>query len=641
METQNDQNKKYWKSLDEKYQTPEFLEQAEKEFQSSPLKEEDDKSGMARRQFMKLMGASVALSSAACVRRPVQKIIPYNKRPADVVIGIPNYYATSIFDGREGFGVNIKTREGRPLFVAGNPSYPGNATGVSVRGSSQLLNLYDPDRVRTPTINSQDPMKRGNKLSVPRDWESLDKRVVEQMAKGGVRILSGDTASPSLKSIMKKFAANTGAKLHFWSPINQGEVLDASKESYGVASIPKYRYDEAKMIVSIDADFLGTYLNPIESSKLFTMGRNPDKKMSRLVSFQSVTSLTSMNADDNHSIKASQQLPLVLAMIHELGVVQKKVSISAKAKSLSAPFAMLHEKLGMSHEDFAQVVSDLWANQGMSIVVAGGLQAKTKDAFSLQIAVNYLNSLLGNDGSTIHWANGLVGQGGQDDEITSLMADIEKGDVKTLIINELNPMYNLPNSSAFRKALGKVKLVVATNNWMDETASLADLVAPAGHYMENWGDSEFEQGLMTIQQPTIRPLYNTRSFGDSLITWSIAMKQPVTVEETFYAYVKTNWMKKLGSEKAWIDLLQKGFSGESFSGMERSLGFNPAALNKVAVTVPESDIELSLYSKVAIHDGTMANVSWLQELPDPVSKIVWDNYLMISPSLADEKGLRD
>lgn len=631
----------YWKSLDEKYQTPEFIEQAEKEFQTSPLKEDDDKSGLARRQFMKLMGASIALSSAACVRRPVQKIIPYNKRPSEVIPGIANYYASSVHDGREGFAVTVKTREGRPLFLAGNADYPGNAQGLSARGTSQLLSLYDPDRVRTPVINTQDPKKRGNNLPIPRDWESLDKKVVAQLAKGDIRILTGETSSPSLKNIMNKFSQNLGGQVHTWTPVNESDVLHAAELCFGKSAVPKYRYDKASMIVSIDGDFLGTYLNPTESSRLFAQNRNPDGNMSRLVSFQSVPSLTSFNSDDNWGIKPSQQLPLVLGLIHELAFVQKKVSAVGSIRSLTADYAKIYEDIGMTHEQFAELASELAQHQGDSIVIAGGLQTKTKDSVSLQIAVNYLNDLLSNNGATIQWSHGLNAHESMDQDFSDLLDAINDGKVKTLIINEINPMYNLPNSTEFKAALGKVEMVVTTNNWMDETANLADLVAPAGHAMENWGDNEFEPGLFTVQQPTIQPLHNTRSFGDSLMVWSKGAGKAVATEETFYDFVKNRWTSQLGGEKAWIDFLQKGFQGQTYEGTERSAGFNTSALNNISVQQTASPIELSLYTKVGMHDGTLANVSWMQELPDPVSKIVWDNYLVIAPSLADEKDLRD
>jgi len=631
----------FWKSLDEKYNTPEFIEKAEAEFQTSPLKEDDSKDGLARRQFIKLMGASIALSTAACVRRPVQKIIPYNKRPSEVIIGIPNYYASSFYDGREGFAVTIKTREGRPLHIEGNPSYPGNGTGVSVRGSSQILSLYDPDRIRTPIINSQDPKKRGNKLSVPRDWESVDKKVIEQFKKGGVAILTCDSTSPTEKSLLTQFSSNVGAQVYRWSAVNQSEILAASEICYGRKSVPKYRYDKAKVIVSIDGDFLGTHLNPTESSRLFALGRKPENGLSHLVSFQSVTSLTSLNADDNFGIKPSQQLPLVLAMIHELCFVQNKAQAPASLKSMTAPHAQVYQEFGMSAEDFKALVSELAKNQGQGIVLAGGLPTKTKDALSLQIAVNFLNSALGNDGSTIQWANSLSGLENSDQNLSALYKDIKDGKVKSLIINELNPIFNLPKSQEFKEALGQIEFVVATNNWMDETAELCDIIAPAGHAMENWGDHEFEPGLTVIQQPTIAPLYATRSFADSLMVWSKGVDQPISQEENYFAHLKSRWMTELGSEQAWYDLLQQGFKGDTFNGMERGLGFNPTALSQISVSLEKSPIELSLYTKVAMYDGSMANVSWLQELPDPVSKIVWDNYLMVSPVLADQLKLRD
>ncbi len=698
----------HWKSLDEKYRTPDFFTLAEKEFQSSPGKEADKEDGLARRQFMKLMGASIALSSTACVRRPIQKIIPYNKRPPEVVIGLPNYYASSFHDGRETCAVTVKTREGRPLFVQGNPSFPGygpesngseaygggshgtglKKPGLSVRGISQLLSLYDPDRVRTSIINSQDPKKRGNKLSIPRDWETLDKRMVRELKKsladstvpakvgspetnssgetgitaintkgsdlsgtnssanpsernqGGIHILTGSVHSPSLGKLLKDFAKKTGARIHFWNPINFSEILNASELCYGTASTPRYRYDKARLILSVDADFLGTHLNPTESTRLFSMERNSEKKtMSRLVSFQSVTSLTSLNADDNYGIKASQQLPLILAIIHELTVVQKKIPPDDKVSELADSFSNLHESLSISYKDFKKLVAELWNNRGQSVVLAGGLQTKTKDALSLQIAVNYLNSLLDNEGVTIERKK-IQSDQSRDSDLSDLVFAMQSGEVGTLIINELNPVFNLPSSKAFKEALSQVKLLVVTNNWMDETACLADLVAPSGHPMENWGDNEFGSSFVSIQQPTIRPLHNTRSFADSLITWSKALGKPLTTEENFYSLVQSHWTKKLGGGKAWMDFLQKGFKSHDPDKASQK-PFKLSALEKITVTLKEAPLELSLYEKVGVRDGTLANVSWIQELPDPVSKIVWDNYLMISPVLARERTLRD
>ena len=648
MEKQSEVKRTFWKSLDEKYQTPEFIEAAEKEFASSPLKEEDDKSGLARRQFMKLMGASIALSSAACVRRPVQKIIPYNKRPSEVVIGIPNYYASSLFDGAEGFATTVKTREGRPLFLAGNSMYPGNGQGLSVRASSQILALYDPDRVRTPIDNSQNvkyddngkvvSRKRGKMISVPRDWDSLDKKAVKQLKKGGVAILTGDMPSPSLQGMMTKFSQATGAKVYKWTSINQGDIREAAQKSFGVSAVPKYRYDKANVIVSVDGDFLGTHLNPTESTRLFSQNRDPEKKMSRLVSFQSVPSLTSYNADDNYSIRASHQLPLVLNIIHELATAHG-AAVPASAKALASGHSKAFSDTGMSQEDFSSLVKSLWDNRGASIVVAGGLQTKTQDSVSLQIAVNLLNSLLDNNGSTIYFSNGLNTAEGTDQGLMDLMVAIEAGDVTTLIIDQLNPVFQLPESSGFASALNKVDMVITTNNWMDETASMADLVAPAGHSMENWGDFEFEPGLVAIQQPTVQPLHNTRSLADTLMKWSKDLGQPISDKETFFDEFKAQWTQKVGGEQAWYDLLQKGFVGETFDGMERSLGFNPSAADSIKVTLEASPMELSLYPKVGLYDGSMSNVSWLQELPDPVSKIVWDNYLVIAPKTAEELGL--
>ena len=633
----------FWKSLDEKYQSSKFQALAEQEFQSSPLREDDEKGGLARRQFMKLMGASIALSTAACVRRPVQTIIPYNKRPFEIEPGIANYYASAIFDGRESFGVTIKTREGRPLHIEGNPDFPVNGQGLSVRASALILSLYDPDRIKTPVINSQNPKKRGNKLSIPRDWESLDKKVAEQIKKGGLRILSQGSATPTANTLLNKFVSQFGGKVVHWNALNYGDISQAQKLCYGKATVPQNRYDKSKMTVSVDGDFLGTFLNPVESSKLFNEARKPEGEMARLISFQSVNSLTSINADDNYPIKASQQLPVVLGMIHELLFVQNKSSFASNSsiRSLTSPHEKIYLSLNMSHDEFAAIVSGLWENKGKSLVVAGGPQTRTKDSLGLQVAVNFLNSILENDGKTIYHQKSLSGYGGSDDQLKNLLAEIKAGEVKTLVIDGVNPAYNLPNAKEFRDALAKVEMVISTANWMDETAVMADIVAPSGHQLENWDERKFSNGVTAIQQPTISPLYKTRSFADSLMVWSKMAGNAVSSSETFFDHLKKTWIGKLGSEARWFQFLQDGFFGEANASTESSRSFNTSALSQATPTMEEGELELVLYSKVAIGDGSMTNTSWLHELPDPVSKIAWDNYLCMSPKTGKAQGLKE
>ncbi|MBY0316647.1 MAG: TAT-variant-translocated molybdopterin oxidoreductase [Bdellovibrionales bacterium] len=623
------EEKQFWKSLDEKYQTPEFLKTFENEFHSSPLKEEDGKDGVARRQFMKLMGASVAMSAAACVRRPVQKIIPYNKQPGEVILDVAAHYASTYFDGTQAVGIVVKTREGRPLFVGPNPGHPLNPAGISTRASAHILSLYDPDRLKGPIVNSINPKKRSNSVSVKRTWDQVDAKVTEQLKKGGVALLTSNYPSPHTEELSRAFLGKFGGTKYVWDVFNTQSVRRASKISYGSEVVPRYHFDRARYILSIDGDFLGTYLSPVEQTVKFTRGRNPDKNMSKLVSFQSVASITSLNSDDNYPIKPSQQLGVVLALISRI----QPSAVPGKLKSA----IVTDEQLGVAAGTLDAVAKDLSKNAGESIVIGGGLQTETENAVSFHVALNWLNSILGNDGKTIS-ASGHSLSGGAED-LENLLAAMEAGKVKTLILHNVNPVYSLSSAYKFAELMHKVEMVVTTSNWMDETAKLCDVVAPCGHSMENWNEFEAVRGVMTIQQPTIRPLHDTRSFEDSLITWAQKAGSAIVSEDNFYNYFKSKKLKALGGEDAWFEYLQKGYQGNLPADSGRS--FAGGAVASIEAPAPKEGFELTLYSTPQMADGSLNNLSWLLELPDPVTKVTWDNYLCIAPALAKEWKVKD
>ncbi len=633
METSN----KYWKSLDEKYQTPEFLKAFENEFASSPLKTEDGKDGLARRQFMKLMGASVALSAAACVRRPVQKIIPYNKRPVEIIPDLPNYYASSWFDGTQGLGLVVKTREGRPLFVSGNKEHPLNGNAISARASAHILSLYDPDRLKGPIYNSVNPKKRRNTLKADAKWEQVDAKVAAQLKKGDVAILTSSYPSEHTQSLISSFLGKFSGKKYVWDPMTTESLREAQKISYGAPAVPNYHFEKSLFTISLDADFLGTYLSPVQFNRNFGMSRNAEgKKMAKLISFHSVPSLTSLNADDGYPVAASQQLGVALALLQRV-LAGKGSGLNAELKK----FVLTDEQLGFANGTLTAVAKQLLENSGESIVMAGGIQCESANAVNLHLVVNWLNSALGNEGKTITAQGSYQGLEGTSADIFELMKQIDGGKVKTLIIHELNPMYSLPATLGLEERLNKVEMVVTTSNWMDETTYLANIVAPSGHPMENWNEFEFANGVHTIQQPTVRPLGDTRSFEDSLIVWSQTAGSEITAEKSFFDLLKKKISATLGSEAAWFEYLQKGFRGQIlYSVSARSLS-SAAASQIKPVEANVEGLELVIFPTVHMTDGTLANVSWLQELPDVVSKITWDNVLTLSPKTATQMGVKD
>lgn len=645
----------YWKSFEEYNNTPEFQAALQTEFMSSPLREESafegtEKDGVARRDFLKLMGASIALTSAAgCIRRPAQKIVPYNAQPEEVTVGVSNWYTSSYFDGQEGFGLLVKSREGRPVHIQGNPKFPLNGSAVSTRAQASLLSLYNPERLQKPVRHLFNE-KRSNKESVNVSWEDLDSKVVESLQKGGVALLTGNISSPSVKALIGDFKAGFKADHYMWEPLTQDDTLEGQRLSYGGAVVPSYRYDKAQMIVSIDADFLGSWGPAMESSKLFAQGRKNLDKMSRLVSFDSTYSLTGANADLRYRIKPSQQLVVVLALIAELEK-NHGVAIAESVKSLISSLGSMSDALSIKAEDLKKVASDLFTHKGQSLVVAGGLQTKTEQSLSLQIAVNYLNSLLGNDGVTVLGNSGNTNISASYEQIFGLIAKMNAGSVNTLIIHRSNPFYSLSADFGFEAALKKVPMVVYIGDVEDETASFAHYIATDNHALETWGDSEFAQGLFGIHQPLIRTMYDTRSFQLSLMTWAYLAKvgpQRIQEYETFYDYLRAFWKTEMAPKLAkgqdfetfWNTLLQNGYVGEVANSPART--FNTSALSLIEKpVVAKEGFELALYSKPQIGDGTLANVAWLQELPDPVTKIVWDNYACISLKTAEQLKVKE
>jgi molybdopterin-containing oxidoreductase family iron-sulfur binding subunit len=630
---------KYWMSLEQWRQDPEFLEFAEKEFRTSPLQSSDGEGGWARREFLKLMGASLALSTFGCVRRPAQKIVPYAKKPPEIQHGFPNYYASSFVDGYEALGILVTTRDGRPIKIEGNPDHPANAGGMSLRAHASILKLYDPDRYTAAKHNLQNK-KRTNREIINIKWEDLDKQVSEQLAKGKVAILTANTMSPTTNALMDEFASAFGGKVYQYNDVGYDSLIEANKASYGSASIPRYHVEKAKVIVAINNDFLGTWLTPTAFTREFALRRKKTDDMNKLVVFESVMTLTGTNADRRYRIRPSQSLDVVMAILNELIAVKKVSRYAGDAnvvRSLSL-FSKSHSELPFN---VSEVAEELWAARGASLVLAGDTHGDTEDALALNVAVNLLNAVLENDGKTVDASGAVYAAKGANQGIGELLTALKNKEVKTLIIHGCNPAYSLPASAQFTELLGNVEMVISTSDRNDETAKLADFVATDHHPLENWGDVQSRAGTISIQQPTIQPLYDTRAFQDSMIAWMKALNKgsaKTKAAASWYEYLQSSWksLAKGNFDDWWSDVLQKGVVQTSAGGGGRS--FASSSLSNVKPSARKTGFELALYTNVGVRDGSMANVPWLQEFPDPISKVCWDNYA--SFSIADAKQLK-
>jgi len=616
-----DSNKKYWKGLEELNNDPEFVEKNKHEFaEPIPIDEVLSGGGLSaktpRRDFLKALGFGVgAVTLAACQKVPVHKSIPYLVKPEEITPGIPNYYVSTY----EGHAILVKTREGRPIKVEGNPNDLLSKGGLSAQAQASVLDLYDYNRLKNP-------VRGGNDLT----WDELDTFVKNELTAikaGGkkIRIVSSTIHSPSTLAVIADFtAAYPNTKHVTYDAVSYTGIIQANQNSFGKAVLPHYRFDKADVIVSFGADFLGTWISPVEFQNQYVQNRNnkslQNKKMSRHIQFESGMSNTGTNADTRILIKPSEQ---GLALVNLYNEVSGTTLPGTKA--LGNTNAAKAIKL---------VAAELKAAKGKGLVVCGSNDVAT------QVLVNAINAQLGSYGTTIDLDNYSNQYKGNDAEFVELVAEINRGEVDAVMFLNANPAYDYHSGDAIKAALKKVRLSVSFSERNDETASLCTVVAPNHYYLESWGDGNALEGYYTVVQPTINPVYDTRQAEQSLLLWSD------NAVKDYYTYVRNTWDKELlakgglpSGQKGWEALLQTGF----VKAADKPAGSYPFSrdLNGVAQTIlnqgnhpaaGEGKFELELYQNVAIRDGKRANNPWLQEMPEPVSKVTWDNFAAMSPT---------
>ena len=616
-------NKKYWKGLEELQNTKDFVEKNKNEFaESLPMEEVLNEAGLStvtpRRDFLKALGFGLgAVTLAACQTAPVHKSIPYLVKPEEIVPGIPNYY-TSTFNGHS---VLVKTREGRPIKIEGNPNCILSKGALDAKGQASVLDLYDVSKLKGPVLNDADV-----------SWDKVDQFVKTELSKTGgksIRIVSSTVNSPSTKAVIADFIAKYPSARHIQvDAVSYTGILKANEASFGKAVIPRYRFDNADVVVSFGADFLGSWISPIEFNTQYASKRNSTAlkggKMSRHIQFETGMSLTGTNADARIPLKPSEEGIALLNLYAALG---GSVSGGKKLPNQKAETAVM------------LAAKELTAAKGRSLVISGSNDIAT------QTVVNAINTLLGSYGTTIDLDNPSYQYSGNDADFVTLVSEMNSGSVGAVFFLNSNPAYEYADPKAFTDALAKVALRVSFADRKDETASLCQVIAPNHHYLESWGDSNPVESYYTIAQPTINPVYNTRNAEQGLLTWSDNAVQD------YYQYIQNNWSKTVLAQTGttWKELLQKG----SVSTTARTGGAYSSAGNvsdAVSAIVAESNalakggenaVELQLYESTGIGNGKFANNPWLQELPDPVSKVTWDNYAAIGPKYAEKLGISE
>jgi MoCo/4Fe-4S cofactor protein with predicted Tat translocation signal len=618
-------NKQYWRGLEELNPSPEFLAQQKNEFMEGvPMDEMLNENASSfdlssnRRDFLKYFGFGIgAVALAACNNTPVKNAIPYIVKPENITPGVPNFYASTCGACATACGIVVKTREGRPIKIDGNEK-TFNQGAVCAQGQASVLSLYDNNRNKKPSVKGKES-----------DWKSIDSSISKELEEiaatsASIKIVTGTINSPStLKAIEAFVSKYKNASLVQYDAVSSSAIINANEMCFGKAVVPQYDFSKAKVIVSFGADFLGTWISPVEYTKQWSKTRklNNTKNMSRHIQFESGLSVTGSNADVRIPVKPSQEGLAIVSLYNEVAKLLGASTIAAPSFNVAANL--------LTH-----TAQELVNTKGASIVVSGS------NDVDVQIIVNALNSMLGNIGNTVDLDNYSKQRTATDASFDKLVEDMNAGSVGGVIFMNVNPFYNYHSLDKLKSGISKVKLSVSSSYSNDETAQAVSYVCPDSHYLESWNDYEPKAGKYQLAQPTITTVFETRQSQESLLKWS-------GVELDYYTFIKENWKNTIlaGSGSfitSWNQALHDGlFYKDSVSASARSLSADVAKSASSLTSNTSKGIEVQVYTKVSIGDGSQANNPWLQEMPDPITRTTWDNYASINKTTADNLKLKD
>jgi Fe-S-cluster-containing dehydrogenase component len=572
----------------------------------------------SRRDFLKVLGFSFASAAilASC-KRPVQNALPYIIQPPEITPGRALYYASSYFDGHEYSSILVKTRDGRPIKIEGNILSAFNREGTTARVQASVLSLYDDARLKYPAA-----------LNKKESWEDLDNRIISELERinsqgGEIVLLTSSIISPSTRKLINEFGSGfRNFKWVQYDAISYSAILEANSICFGKTVIPDYHFKNASLVVSVNADFLGTWLAPVHFIPDYTSRRKLDKgekDMLMHVHFESGMTITGANADIRKKIKPSEEKTLLIDLYNKIAEKTGRAGLNGATYK----------------DDLSDLAGELIKSKGRSILISG------TNNVDIQIIVNGINSLLGNYRDCIDLNNNLNIASGIDATMEDLVTDLNAGKVSALLMYNVNPLYDYHDSDKFLGGIKKVDLTINMTVALNETVGAAKLECPVNHYLESWDDAEIIPGQLSLSQPCINPIFNTRSFQDSLLKWSGS-------KNSYHDYILKNWEKdyfplsdKSDFRTFWNESLGNGvFMYNTPSGKE--LSFKVEALSG-AVNMSEKPVtgsfEVVISESVSMGTGMHSNNPWLMELPDPVSKQCWENVAAISVSDAKKLGI--
>lgn len=578
---------------------------------------------LSRRGFLQASAlAAGAATLAGCSRAPVEKAIPHLIPPEELIPGRSVYYASTCGGCSAGCGILAEVRDGRPIKLEGNPQHPLSRGGLCAAGQAALAELYDSARLRAPRLDGLET-----------DWATLDRSVAAELERvrarrGAVRLLSGTVTSPTLGAAIRRFLAGFADARHIsYDALSSSAIAAAHERTHGLRAIPRYRFDRAEVIASFDADFLGTWISPVEFTAGWRAGRDAEAdppRLSFVAQFEARYSLTGSKADRRVRVAADQMVAAVAHLAARLAALARAPFDPGDPGPAPAQAAV-----------FDELAEKLWRARGRSLVVCGSQD------LSAQVLVNFCNHLLENYGRTVLLDRPSQQRAGDDGALESLLEELRLGRVDALLLLGGNPAAELPGGEALAAAIERLPLAISFSNRLDETARCARFLAPDHHPLESWADAEPVRGLLSLSQPAVRPLGNSRAVVESLAAWSGA-------GGTAYDLLRAHWRAEVfprqraerDFERFWQRAVHDGFA-EIQAEPLRPAPFRAAALPRLAPPQPAAGtMTLVLHPTVAIGDGRHAHNPWLQELPDPVTKVAWDNCASLSPAAAARLGVK-
>jgi MoCo/4Fe-4S cofactor protein with predicted Tat translocation signal len=599
--------KQYWRTLEELSEDPRFEQLLHREFPRQASEWDDS---VDRRGFLKLMAASLAFAGlSGCGIAPQEHIIPYVKQPDGLVLGKPQYYATAMPFGADAIGVLVESHEGRPTNIQGNPDHPSSLGAVNSFVQASILNLYDPDRAQVPSY-----LGAISSLQAFRDAAQSVASAMKTLNGEGLRILTGTVTSPlvagQIQALLKLYPK---AKWHQWEPAGNDGAREGSRMAFGRYMNTVYRPDKADVILSLDADFMGSGPGHIRYMKQFYQRRkldNESSEMNRLYVVEPTPSITGATAD------------------HRLPLRSRDVGLFTRALAAKVGLGGTAELSGAAQQWLETVRRELQAHRGASLVIPGEQQPVEVHALA-----HAINAALGNAGKTVYYTEPVEASPvNQLDSLRLLCNDMAAGAVDTLLILGGNPVYDAPHDFDFVTKLGRVRNSIHLSSHFDETADYCKWHIPESHYLEAWGDARAFDGTLSIIQPLIAPLYNTQSAYEVLAAFSD--KPGIGAYDAIRERLKTGHTGDF--EKFWRKSLHDGVVANTAL---TATTVAPTATLPAETPASNDTLEFIFRPDPSVYDGRFANNGWLQELPKPVTKLTWDNAALVSPKTAEQLGL--